>query len=333
MDSSNNLVWEKLVESKEATLKEREERITELKLRLHEITNKHIRLEAEAKSKNEQLTNEKNASNELKTRIETIRIQLEEKNSENNIIKNDIRDQLKTIGKIERTFFASTGNKGKGELGERQVKTILEKAGIENDMWVENLQVGNSTVEFAIQSGIEGKFIPVDSKVLDAKYDNDGNIIIDNDYKTKVKTQVKEVAKYLGKKHTTEYGILVLQSDQIYMSLFEEFPSFFEEMIREFKININSPSSFLQNAWSISHLIEIYKKVHNDEKIYEEMVSALDSVSKFAVKLNAVHEAFNVAMDTHYPTIRNKQKNLTKRLIKSNKIKEIPVLKTHKEGE
>ncbi|MCK5807252.1 MAG: DNA recombination protein RmuC [Mycoplasmataceae bacterium] len=319
-----NSVSEDLYKQTLETLEERKIRIEEYKVQLDEAKRLITKLETEASSASDQLVNERHQANELRTQINRIKVQLDERSNENNIIKNDIRDQLKTIGKIEKTFFASTGNKGKGELGERQVKMILETAGMSKDMWVENLQVGNTTVEFAIQSGSEGKYIPIDSKVLETDTDEYGKIIIDDKYRNKVKSQVAAVAKYLSKSNTTDYGILVLQSDSVYMKLFEEYRGFMEEMLRDFKINITSPSSFLQNAWSISHILDIYKKVHNDEKIYSDMASALESVSKFANSLSKVHKDFNIAMNSHYPALEKKHTILTKRLVKADKIKAIP---------
>ena len=304
--------------------KAKDKTIESLNARLNDLISEKTKYENESKTYKAQLDSEKNMHHEYQRKVITLESELKSKKEETAHIKNEIRDQLSTIGKIEKTFFASTGNKGKGELGEQQVKVILEKSGLSKDMWVQNLTVNNGTVEFAMQSGEEGKYIPIDSKVLEPNFDEDGKPIIDEGYKRKVQTQVKEITKYLGKSNTADYGIIVLQSDSIYMKLFDEFPTFFEEMIREYKVYINSPSSFVQTAWSISHLIEIYKRVHNDEKIYNDMIDALTSVSKFATSLSKVHKDFNIAMETHYPTIEKRHSGLVKRLTKEGKINDIP---------
>jgi len=44
-------------------------------------------------------------------------------------------NKLKPLEKIEKTFFGKTGNKGKGELGEMQLETILEKSGLPLDQF------------------------------------------------------------------------------------------------------------------------------------------------------------------------------------------------------
>lgn len=283
-----------------------------------------IKFASEAKDKE---LNEKNSSiTHLRETLAEIKGKLDEKAREQELTKRDISDKLGTLYKIEKTFFAQTGNKGKGELGELQVKSILEKSGLTNDFWTENLQVGSSSVEFAIKSGSQDQWIPVDSKVLDAEVDEENNVIIDDSYAKRVVTQAKEVAKYLGKKNTANYGILVLQSDAIYMKLYDKDPSFFHRVISEHKIHIASPSIFVQFAWSISNILDIYERVHNDEKIYEDMIDALVSVEKFANKLFAVHKDFNIAMNSHYPTIASRTNNLTKRLVKSDKLSEVKLL-------
>ena len=242
--------------------------------------------------------------------------------------KREINEKLIPLDKIEKTFFASSGNKGKGELGEMQLKTLLQKSGLDENIWTENLMVGKNTVEFAIQSGdADGKWIPIDSKVLETEYDEETKkIIVNNAYKQKVITQVKQITKYLGKSNTADYGLLVLQNDEIYMELYDKFPSLFKEVIEEYKVYITSPSSFVQITWSIANIIKIYERVHKDEMIYEEIVGVLKSVNRFSHKISSTHKEFNIAMKDHYPAIKNKQEKLLKKLGKEGKIKELPNL-------
>ncbi len=248
---------------------------------------------------------------------------VKEKNRLDNLNK-DINEKLAPLKRIQKTFFAEAGNKGKGELGEMQVKSILEKSGLEKNLWTENLLVSGKSVEFAIKSGPNDKWIPVDSKVLDTEVDENNKVIINKDYPSRVKTQAKEITKYLSKSNTADYGLLVLQSDAIYMELFESEPLLFQEMIQKHKIYVCSPSSFVQFAWSVSHILDIYEKVHNDEKIYDQMVEALTTITKLSSSLVKVHKDFNVAMNTHYPTLQARQTKLQKKLSKDGKIKELP---------
>jgi len=237
----------------------------------------------------------------------------------------DMFNKLKPLEKIEKTFFGKTGNKGKGELGEMQLETILEKSGLPLDQfWTKNLTVGTNQVEFAIKSGVENKWIPVDSKVLEGNINEDGKIIVDETYKKSVLTQAKTIKKYLGKTNTVDYGLLVLQNDEIYMSLYDKFPSFFKETIQEHKIYITSPSSFIQFSWSVANILEIYESVRGDQKIYDDMVDTLGGISRFMKKLGAVHKDFDTVVNSHYPALKNKENKLLKKLLKADKIEEIP---------
>lgn len=241
-------------------------------------------------------------------------------------LRTEISKKLDPLGKIEKTFFASSGNKGKGELGERQLKTWLDKSGLAADMWTENLVVGSTQVEFAIKANVNEKWIPVDSKVLDPDFDENGNFVVNDSYKNKVQTQVKEVAKYLGKQNTADYGLLVLQNDNIYIKLFDEYPVFFEQMIKDYKIYICSPSTFIQFAWTMANILEIYRKINKDEKLFDEVVDVLVTVNKLSKSLADTHKSFNIAMDKHYPTLSKRQDALVKKMKKEDKIKELPNL-------
>ena len=261
-----------------------------------------------------------------RTQIESLKDSLNENKNNLDLLKKEINEKLSPLKRIQKTFFAEAGNKGKGELGEMQVKSILQKSGLEENLWTENLIVSGKQVEFAIKSGEDDKWIPVDSKVLDTEVNDEGKIVIDKNYSSRVKTQVKEITKYLGKANTADYGLLVLQNDSIYMELFNNEPSLFQEMIRKHKVYVCSPSSFVQFAWSVSHIIDIYEQVHNDEKIYEQMMGALTTITKLSNSLVKVHKDFNTAMNTHYPTLQKRQIKLQNKLNKDGKIKELPAI-------
>ena len=268
---------------------------------------------------------EQNQKNESKN--DTLNNQLNNLTHERDKLEKGINEKLMTLQKIEKTFFGSTGNKGIGELGERQVKSILEKSGLPKELWTENLLVGNSHVEFAVKSGDEKKWIPVDAKTLTPEIDPDNNkAIIDKNYSKKVVSAAKEMTKYLNKSNTTGYGVLVLQSDDIYMKLFETQPELFQEINRDCKINVASPSSFVQMAWSISYIIDVYENIRQDEKIYDEMISIVQNVSKFAGSLQEAHKHFNIAINSHFPSLENKFNKISKKLSKKGKIKEIKEL-------
>ena len=302
---------------------DKDQNIQDLKITISKLERDLERYKFDSESKTSALSKKEQVIFELRSQVGAIKSKLDEKIAHNANIQEEINHKLSTLSKIERTFFAASGNKGKGELGEMQVKTILSKSGLSPDFWVENLQVGSATVEFAMRSAERDKWIPVDSKVLDPKLDDEGKAIIDKSYKTKVKTQAKEISKYLNKTNTSGYGILVLQSDSIYMNLYDTFPHFFQEVLRDHQVHIASPSSFVQAAWSISQIVDIYEQIHGDQKIYQEMLSALNTVTKFANTLQKVHVEFNKAMNSHYPALEKKQLKLSNKLEKTGKITDI----------
>lgn len=328
LDNSHNNTEElkSLIETQKLMINEQKERISEKDKIIAEIKEKLIREEEIGKNASSQ-------ASELKEKIntyETKRIELEKElnivRNEKNEISKQIDSKLKTLSKIETTFFGKTGNKGKAMLGEMHLAKLLEVSGLPSDFYVHNLQVNSNVVEFAIKSGIEGKWIPVDSKVLDVDMDENQVIFITDKYIAKVKNAVKEISKYLSKSNTTDYGLLVLQSDEIYMKLYEYNPAFFQTMIRDHKIHVSSPSSFINYSSSISHILDIYSKVHNEEKLYKEIISLMETTRKFADNMQKSYKSFKVAMGTHYPALENKHRNIKKTIDTNNHLKEIKSL-------
>ncbi len=315
---------EELVKELREKITEKENQLTTLKDELSRFKNN---LEV-----NKNIIKEKDDNlQQQKIKIERLESDLKSAKEQTDIWLKQLSNRLEPLDKINRTFFDKSGNKGKGELGEHQLERILEKAGVENEFWVKNLLVGKNNVEFAIVAP-EGKYIPVDSKVLESSLDEEGKIVIDEAYARKVKEEAKKVAKYLGKSNTTDYGILVLQNDSIQIELFENFPEVYKQIVDDYKIYVMSPSSFIQYSWSIVNILEIYKKVQNDEKIYDEIISTLDTVTKFGNNLFKVHKTFNIAMK-QYGTLQKKQVKLQKKLVKNGKIKELPLLENNEPNE
>ena len=323
LSAENKHLKELITEIKSAST-ENISRISEKQAEIAKLLEKLSMSEAEKEASKTTNNSQREELVLRRAQIESLQEKLVERRNDLDMLKKDINEKLSPLKRIQKTFFAESGNKGKGELGEMQVKSILQKSGLEDELWTENLIVGNKQVEFAIKSGENEKWIPVDSKVLDTEVDDNGKIIIDKNYSSRVKTQVKEITKYLGKSNTADYGLLVLQNDSIYISLFENEPLLFQEMITKHKVYVCSPSSFVQFAWSVSHILDIYEKVHNDEEIYEQMVDTLTTITKLSNSLVKVHKDFNIAMTTHYPTLQSRQNKLQKKLSKDGKIKELP---------
>ena len=322
----NNEEFKSLIDAQKLLIDEQKARILDKDKIIGEIKEKLIREEEISKNASFQ-------TNELKEKIhvyESKRFELEKElnivRNEKNEISKKINSKLETLTKIETTFFGKTGNKGKGMLGEMQLSKLLEVSGLPQDFYVNNLQVNSNIVEFAIKSGIKGKWIPVDSKVIDVDIDDNQVIIITDKYIAKVKNAVKEISKYLSKSNTTDYGLLVIQSDEIYMKLYEYNPAFFQNMIRDYKIHISSPSSFINYSSSISHILDIYSKVHNEEKLYKEIIALMETTRKFADNMQKSYKTFKVAMESHYPALENKHKKIKKTIDTNEQFKAIKSL-------
>lgn len=284
----SNDILQKTLEDKNAALAKQEKEITRFE---------------------EQLKNKETNSLDLKSKIANFQMQekvannkLESIAREKQDLEKNIAQKLETLHKIEKTFFGASGNKGKGELGELQLKSILEHSGITNDFWTENLPVGSKNVEFAIKSGHPDKWIPVDSKVLEPEYDGK-KPIINTAYEKNVLKQAKKVAEYLGKKNTASHGLLVLQNDEIYFKLYEAKPNLFTQVIRDHKIYITSPSLFTQFAFSISHIIDIYNKVNGEEEVYIQLIKTLNNIQKFAKSIGEAYKKLKTSVETHLPAI------------------------------
>ncbi len=262
----------------------------------------------------------------LKNKIDKIKIRFDESQKHNQQLAKSIHERLLPLNKINKTFFANSANKGKGELGELQLSRLLEKSDIAKDFYTTNLIVGKGNVEFAIKSN-KSLWIPVDSKVLSVEVDEDNKIIIDNEYKTRVLTEVKKIKKYTNKRNTAEYGILVIQNDNIYLDLYQKFPNLFKEAIHEHKIHILSPSLFIQFSMAMSYILEISATINLEQDLYNDIIDLTNKITDFASKLNITYKNFKIAMEKHYPLITTKHSNLTKKyLSKNSKIKPSPLL-------
>lgn len=315
---------EQLKESKKHVIDLRQEnqkkdlRIEKLEKQLTIEETKKDGLIAKEKKWNDDLKNVELQKQKLEER-------LQQTNYEKGKIEADISEKLKTLGKIEQTFFGKAGNKGKGELGEMQLKNILERSGISPEFWTENLMVNSKVVEFAMKSGKQDKWIPVDSKVLEPNVDDEDQPIIDAAYLKKVEQAARQIAKYTGKKNTESYALLVLQSDLVYNKIYEEDPGFFPRLIREQKIHVASPSSFVQFAFSIAHIIEIYEKVHGDEQVYREIINTLTHVQQFGKAIQESYKKLRIAMEKHWPlTFKSYEKAI--KVDKNNKLRALPTL-------
>lgn len=247
-------------------------------------------------------------------------------------LDNDIRQKLIPLDKIERTFFGISGNKGVGNLGEMQLEVMLQKFDIDPNLWQKNLQVGDNNVEFAFTSGYDDhKWIPIDSKVLHHQITDEKEIIIDDSYEKTIKTQAEKVSKkYLDKKNTTKYGILVLQNDAIYLALWQQKSFLFSNLFRQYQVYILSPTLFIQFAFSLAEILKVKVQVVEQEQIFRRLNLLVNKIMKYNEHIRDAYLAFHEATVKNWPSITTQTNKLIK-LIPHNDNMQKNLLKLEKQ--
>lgn len=293
--------------------------IEELKHKINKLNFENAAKEKNNHEKNLSIQNLEKQLISANTKIASAQLEKEETLSK-------INEKLIPLDKIEKTFFGKSGNKGKANLAEKQLEEILNSAGLSKNFWTKNLIVGNTQVEYAIKSEEKEKWIPIDSKIIEHEIDKENKIIIDNKFKEKIIVQARNISKYLNKINTSSYGVLVLQNDNIYMDLFEKYPSLFKDVIEKYKIYIFSPSSFVQFCWSLSYIIKISEKFNIQEKAYNEILSLAKTATHFGISVKDAHQSLNVAVTRHFPLLEKKQNKIQKLFPKSSDLKKIAPL-------
>lgn len=300
-------------ESLENKIDELNQSIGKWKQKYQDVENQLILSKNKINDLQQDISKKDGQNNELLkniTKLETKQHDLDKTNKE---LWNKISNQLKPLERIETTFFGSSGNKGIGELGEMQLKTWLDKFGVDRNVWIENLQIedasGIGQVEFAMRSSFENdKWIPVDSKVIQAKRDENNDVDIE-DYAKKVKDRAKEIHdKYLGKKNTTNYGILVMHSNEIYDKFVSKKAEIVTAISQSQNVMIISPTLFIQCALLLSYWLGLYKNIEKAANLCNDINDLMRSIRYFNEQIEGIKDSFRIAYDKHYKHIDEKYK-------------------------
>lgn len=205
-------------------------------------------------------------------------------------------------------FKKTTGAAGK--IAELRLEDLISKTAIDTNNWTNNLTVGSETVEFAIRAEFDkDKWVPVDSKLTGAFLEGE-EIIVDEKLIKSVKTQSKKVTKYLGKKNTTQFGIMVLQSDLIYNEIYEHYPETLTNSIIENHVFIMSPSAFVQFSTAINKLAETFDKANKASQISAQLNVVIGHINKMSKAWEEAYKKLEIINNTHMPNIASSAKRV-----------------------
>lgn len=223
-------------------------------------------------------------------------------------ISEDQKTASKDTKELLNIFKKTTGAAGK--IAELRLEDLITKTAISSDNWTTNLSVGKETVEFAIKAESEGeKWVPIDSKLIGAFSEGD-EITVNDKYIKDVQSQAKKVSKYLNKKNTTAFGIMVLQSDFIYNEIYEHNPEVLTNSIIDNSIFIMSPSAFVQFSTAINKLSTTFEKAKKASEVTGQLNIVIGHINKL---LNAWNDAFKkmeAINNTHIKNIASSSKKV-----------------------
>ena len=235
------------------------------------------------------------------SRIKEAERKYDELISKLSITNEEIADKTKALWNV---FAKSSG--GAGAVGELRLKSELIKYFGEEDkgLWIENLAVGSDNVEFAFKSSRDSKWIPVDSKLLQPETDSEGKFIIDSKYLTRIGTEVTKFKKYLSKKETENFGVLVLPSIEVMEKAYSIDPSKFSSWMNE-GVVVASPLTFIQFA----EIIALQADALNKRKQMKEIIKPLELVIRHSnIFYNNVEksvELINRSFETNLKDMKN----------------------------
>ncbi len=161
------------------------------------------------------------------------------------------------VGGLQRVL---TNVKSRGIFGEVQLAGLLEQVFAPEQYAgnVETIPGSNKRVEFAVRfPGTSGEgvvWLPIDAKfpredyerLLDAQERADAEAVrlAGDALERAVKTQAKEIQKYVSAPHTTEFAVMFLPTEGLYAEVLRR-PGLFEAMQRDQRITIAGPTTLL----------------------------------------------------------------------------------------
>lgn len=296
---------EKTIEAFNPTLDKLREQITALET----INNSNDMVVA---SKDQEITSLKMDNSELKTKVTAGENLTGSLKTELDSLREKIHVDQKAASadtkELLNIFKKTTGAAGK--IAELRLEDLITKTAISSDNWTTNLMVGSETVEFAIKAEEEkDKWVPVDSKLVGAFTEGE-EIVVNEKYIKDVKAQAKKVSKYLNKRNTTAFGIMVLQSDFIYNEIYEHFPEVLTNSIIENSVFIMSPSTFVQFSTAINKLATTFEKAKKASEVTAQLSIVIGHVNKLLSAWNDAFKKLEAINNTHIKNIDSSTKKV-----------------------
>lgn len=343
--------WNRLVDYFEKHYEQQKERMQKVNENFAKIVESNVVKEIRGLiDKNNESNNLKNEIEKLRDQKQQIEIKLTETKSElklksnNNLEKdtlittlsekiNKFKEEIakaKTIDKMEslltpgiktlknmNDYFFQNGGKGESKLHESLVEGIILKSKLPEQTYKKNLNFSNKQrVEFALNSGDNKHWIPVDAKAYTPdKKGPDGQYVIDANFISKIRKGAKEITKYLDKNDvidstnnesnlsTTYYGILVMISDEIYSDTCNKFMYDINDIFHQYKIIVCSPTNFIQFGWFLQNNLQLIERYKNYDQTINDCSKLIGVIEKLMEKFFKIKKDFDDVYNKTCPQI------------------------------
>lgn len=183
-----------------------------------------------------------------------------------------------------------SNNKEKGTWGEVQLSLLLENCF--PNQYIEQFQIGENRVDFAIKYSLEKDiYLPIDSKfptqayidLTEAKSQEEIKRA-EQKLKTDIKTMAREISsKYVGKENTTDFGILFIPLESIYIEVIK---LDILNDLNKLKVCVSSPSTII----SFISLVNSFYKNGLIEKEKDSIISSFSNIEKSLENIIKNHE-------------------------------------------
>ncbi len=208
-----------------------------------------------------------------------------------------------------KDMFSSV--KVRGSWGEVQAEGILSDI-LSSDQYVKNYSPKNNreNVEFALRlpGRVKGDdvYLPIDSKFPLTEYEDfkkgmEGTVDKDerakaiNKMRSAIKKEAKNIEKYIVPPMTTDFAILFVPSEAMYIDL-QGIYGLREELLDEYRIIMTGPNNFaaLLNALSLgfktlqieTYTSRVWKSFTDLKKLFSDLSKAIDQTKKNFEKAN-----------------------------------------------